>query len=205
MLAKCTTSWSTSSSGDAGSPRRARYGAREHHAGHVADASRDDRGGRKLSDTHADVDALVEQIDDAIVEREVDPNARKGVEKTERDGRDVAGAEHTRGADAQQTGGGGVLRGFVQRRRARRGVDALVPARRTRRRWEWRVVSCDRAAGAHAFFERGEGTRHRRRRAPELTRGLGEAASVDDGEPGLELVDAIHRFSSRRCYATGAA
>lgn len=168
-------------------------GACHDDAAHAADPPRDECRVGEGADAHADVEVLLDEIDVAIVEKELRIDARMRVEEACQHRCHVPPAEYE-GRRHPHEPAQGAGTGRRPHRFVVVGEDAArflgeAPAFERRRQPPRRALD---EADADPLLQGRERARHRRRRAPQPARCAGEAAGLDDRREHCQLVETVH-------------
>ena len=150
------------------------------------------------ADTQGNVDPLLDQVDVAVVQHQLDLDVAMGVEKPRNQRRNVTAAELYRRGDPEQPAHRGVAgagrRGLVVGHKRPRLV-VKHPACLGRRQPTRRPID---QADADAGFESVQGARHRGRRASQPRGGAHQAALLHDAHKNGKLVEAIQTMGMSR-------
>ncbi len=168
--------------------------ARHPQPTHMAHRPRRQRRIGKRTDARRHVDALLDQVDVAVVQQQLDLHARVGIEELRDERRDVAAAELDRRGHAQQTThrrlAGARSRGLIVLHEGSRLV-VERPAGLGGRKAARRAID---QPDADTVFQGRERASHGRWRAPQSRGGAHQAALLDDAHEDAELVQTVHRI-----------
>ncbi len=147
------------------------------------------------ADAHRRVESLVDQVDHAIRQLELELHRRVLAHELRDGGREVLGAERHGSGQAQRAArnGGAFRRGRLRFLEVGEELDRPLVKRAPGLRQRDPARRAVEKAHAELRLEVGHEPRHGRHRHPEPRRSPGEAAGLDDASERCDRVKSIHR------------
>ena len=169
-------------------------GRRAAHELRAADPRRHEILAADRADAHRDVEALVDEIDDAVGQLDVEAHVGMALGEFGDRGREIVRAEGDAAGEAQRaarhdSSGAGRRFGLVEIGEELYAALVKGAAGLGERKAAGRAVE---QARAEVRLELGHVPRHRRHRHAEPVGGAREAAGLDDPGEGIDGVEAVH-------------